>query len=65
VKIFSIDLGDELGLFIEEKLIFTKKKFRRSAGAISWLSFTFISLLSTRFLKDAFKLESFPFGSLK
>jgi hypothetical protein len=30
-KNFFIDFLDELGLFIEEKLIFTKKKFRRSA----------------------------------
>jgi hypothetical protein len=47
-KIFFIDFLDELGLFIEEKPVFTKKKIRRSAvcrrrlpspsAVISWLS---------------------------
>jgi hypothetical protein len=45
-KNFLIDFLDEWGLFIGEKLIFTKK-------------------LSTRFLKDALKLETYPLESLK
>jgi hypothetical protein len=36
----NIDFLDELGLFIEEKLIFTKKKISIAlpSGTISWLS---------------------------
>jgi hypothetical protein len=46
---------DELGLFIGEKPIFTKKKFMA----------VHMKILFARFLKDAFKLETFPFESLK
>jgi hypothetical protein len=59
-KIFLI-----LGLFIEEKSIFTKKKkFRRSAVCRDFMA-VLMNILSARFLKDAFKLETSAFGSLK
>jgi hypothetical protein len=63
-KNFFIDFLDELGLFMEEKPIFTKKKFRRSAVCRDFMAVQ-IKILSARFLKDAFKLEISPFGSLK
>jgi hypothetical protein len=61
-KNIFIDFLDELGFFIEEKPICTKKKFPslcRNSMAVQ------MKILSTRFLKDAFKLETSPFGSLK
>jgi hypothetical protein len=61
-----------LGLFIGEKLIFTKKKiplnFRlpsRAAAICCAFMAVHMKILSARFLKDAFKLETSPFGSLK
>jgi hypothetical protein len=61
-KKINIDFLDELGLFIEEKPVFTKKKnsVALPSAVISWLK-----IFSARFLKDAFKLETSPFGSLK
>jgi hypothetical protein len=56
---FFIDFLDEFGLFIEEKPIFTKKKFRRSAVCHDFMAVQ-MKILSARFLKDAFS-----FGSLK
>jgi hypothetical protein len=55
---------DELGLFIEEKLIFTKKNFRRSAVCRDFMA-VHMKFFSAQFLKDAFKFETSPFGSLK
>jgi hypothetical protein len=55
---------DELGLFIGEKHIFTKKKIRRSAVCRDSMA-VHMKILSARFLKDAVKLETSPFGSLK
>jgi hypothetical protein len=49
-----IDFLDELGLFIEEKPVFTKKKFRRSAVCRDFMA-VHRKILSARFLKDAFK----------
>jgi hypothetical protein len=59
-----IDFLDELGFFIEEKQVFTKKKFRRSAVCRDFMA-VHRKILSARFLKDAFKLETSPSGSLK
>jgi hypothetical protein len=53
---------DELGRFIGEKPIFTKKQnpsLCRDFMAVRMKN------LSARFLKDAFKLETSPFGSMK
>jgi hypothetical protein len=61
---FFIDFLDELGLFIGEKPIFTKKKFRRSAVCRDFMAVQ-MKILSARFLKNALKLETSPFGSLK
>jgi hypothetical protein len=63
-KNFFIDFLDELGLFIEEKPIFTKKNFRRSAVCRDFMAVQ-MKILSARFLKDAFKLETSAVGSLK
>jgi hypothetical protein len=57
----NIDFLDELGLFIEEKLNFTKKKNSVCRDFMA----VHMKILSARFLKDAFKLETSPFGSLK
>jgi hypothetical protein len=59
-----IDFLDELGLFIEEKPFFTKTKFRRSAVCRDFMAVQ-MKILPAQFLKDAFKLETSPFGSLK
>jgi hypothetical protein len=56
-KVF-IDFLDELELFIGEKQVFTKKKVRHSAVSQ-------MRILSARFLKDLFKIDTSPFGSLK
>jgi hypothetical protein len=56
-----IDFLDELGLFIEEKPVFTKKKKIPSLHMMA----VHMKILSARFFKDAFKLETSPFGSLK
>jgi hypothetical protein len=64
-KKFFIDFLDELGLFIEEEHVFKKKKiFRRSAVCRNFMA-VHRKILSARFLKDAFKLETSPSGSLK
>jgi hypothetical protein len=63
-KIKFIDFLDELGLFIEEKPICTKKKFPSPAVCRDFMAVQ-MKILSARFLKDAFKLEISPFGSLK
>jgi hypothetical protein len=63
-KNFFIDFLDELGLFIEEKPIFTKKKFPSLCRRRDFMAFH-MKILSARFLKDAFKLETSPFGSLE
>jgi hypothetical protein len=60
-KKFFIDFLDD---FIEEKPIFTKKNFRRSAVCRDFMAVQ-MKILSTRFLKDAFKIETSAFGSLK
>jgi hypothetical protein len=60
-KNFFIDFLDD---FIEEKPIFTKKNFRRSAVCRDFMAVQ-MKILSTRFLKDAFKIETSAFGSLK
>jgi hypothetical protein len=52
---------DELELFIEEKRIYTKKKIRRSAVCRDFMAVQ-MKILSARFLKDAFKLETSTFG---
>jgi hypothetical protein len=63
-----IDFLDDLGLFIEEKLVFTKKKSVALPSAFA-VCRDFMAvhrkILSARFLKDAFKLETSPSGSLK
>jgi hypothetical protein len=60
-----IDFLDELGLFIEENPIFTKKKFRRSADAVCRdFMAVHMKILSARFLKDAFKLDPSLFSFL-
>jgi hypothetical protein len=61
-----IDFLDKLGLFIGEKPIFTKKNYpsRRSAVCRDFMA-VHVKILSARFLKDAFKLETSPSGSLK
>jgi hypothetical protein len=59
-----IDFLDELGLFIEEKPICTKKKIRHYAVCRHLMTVQ-MKILSARFWKDAFKLETSPFGSLK
>jgi hypothetical protein len=49
--------------FIEEEPVFTKKIYvTLPSTVISWVPKW---ILSARFLKDAFKLETSPFGSLK
>jgi hypothetical protein len=63
-KKFFIDFLDELGLFIGEKQVFTKKKFRCSAVCRDFMA-VHRKILSEQFLKDAFKLETYPSGSLK
>jgi hypothetical protein len=42
-----------------------KKKFRRSAAVCRVLMAVQMKILSARFLKDGFMIETFPFGSLK
>jgi hypothetical protein len=54
-KFFFIDFLDELGIFIEEKPILTKKNFRRSAVCRDFMAVQ-MKILSARFLKDAFNL---------
>jgi hypothetical protein len=63
-KYFFIVFLDELGIFIGEKTIFTRKKIRRSAVCRDFMAAQMI-ILSARFLKDAFKLETSAFESLK
>jgi hypothetical protein len=58
-KNFFIDFLNELELFIEGK-----KNFRRSAVCSDFMAVQ-MKILSARFLKDAFKLETSPSGSLK
>jgi hypothetical protein len=60
----NLDFLDELGLFIKVKPIFTKKKFRCSAVCRDFMAVQ-MKILAARFWKDAFKLETSPFGSLK
>jgi hypothetical protein len=60
----NLDFLDEMGLFLGEKPIFTKKKIRRSAVCRDFMALH-MKIFSARFLKDAFKLETSPFGSLK
>jgi hypothetical protein len=62
-KKFLIDFLDELELFIGEKQVFTKKKVRHSAVCREFMAVQ-IRILSARFLKDPFKLDTSPFGSL-
>jgi hypothetical protein len=77
-KKFFIDFLDELELFIGEKQVFTKKNFRRSAvcrlpSAVCRLPSAIcrdfmavqMRILSARFLKEPFKLDTSAFGSLK
>jgi hypothetical protein len=68
-KNFFIDFLDELELFIEEKQVCTKKKFPSLCRLPSAVCRDFMAvhmkILSARFLKEAFKLETCPFGSLK
>jgi hypothetical protein len=68
-KKFFIDFLDELGLFIGEKQVFTKKKIPSLCRLPSAVCRDFMAvhmkILSARFLKDAFKLETSPSGSLK
>jgi hypothetical protein len=60
-KIFFIDFLDELGLFIEEKPVFTSLFRLPSAVAVCRDFMVFqMKILSARFLKDAFKLETSP-----
>jgi hypothetical protein len=54
---FFFNFLGEVVLFIEENPIWTKKKFCRH--------FMTLEILSARFLKNLFKLETSPFGSLK
>jgi hypothetical protein len=63
-KVFFIDFLDELELFIGEKQVFTKKKVRHSAVCREFMAVQ-MRILSARFLKDSFKLDTSPFGSLK
>jgi hypothetical protein len=63
-KIFFIDFLDELGLFIGEKQVFTKKKVRHSAVCREFMAVQ-MRILSGGFFKDPFKLDTSPFGSLK
>jgi hypothetical protein len=60
-KIF-IDFLDELGLFIGEKQVFSKKK---SPSLCREFMAVQMRILSGGFLKDPFKLDTSPFGSLK
>jgi hypothetical protein len=64
VNMIFIDFLDELGLFIGEKSVFTKKNFHRSAVCRDFMA-VHRNILSARFLKDAFKLGTSPSGSLK
>jgi hypothetical protein len=68
-KNFFIDFLDELGLFIDEKPVYTKKKIPSLCRLPSAVCRDFMAvqmkILSARFLKDAFKLETSPSGSLK
>jgi hypothetical protein len=59
-----IDFLDELGLFIGENPIFTKKKIRRFAVCRDFMAVQ-MKIMSARFLKDAFKLDTSHFGSVK
>jgi hypothetical protein len=61
---FFIDFLDELELIIGEKQVFTKKKVRHSAVCREFMA-VHMRILSTRFLKDPFKLDTSTFGSLK
>jgi hypothetical protein len=70
-KKFFIDFLDELGLFIEKKSGFYEKKI--SVALLSAVAVTVCrdfmavhrKILSARYLKVAFKLETFLFGSEK
>jgi hypothetical protein len=68
-KKFFIDFLDELGLFIEEKPVLTKKKKSVTLPSAVAVCRDFMAvhrkILSARFLKDAIKLETSPSGSLK
>jgi hypothetical protein len=56
---------DELGVFYRRKMGFHEKKnFRRSAVCRDFMA-TQMKIVSARFSKDAFKLETSRFGSLK
>jgi hypothetical protein len=59
-----IDFLDELGRFIGKNRFLRKKKFRRSAVCRDFMA-VLTKILSARFLKNAFKLETSPCGSLK
>jgi hypothetical protein len=61
---FFIDFLDELGLFIGEKQVFTKKKVRHSAVCREFMAVQ-MRIWSTPYLKDPFKLDTSTFGSLK
>jgi hypothetical protein len=69
----KFEFMDELGLFTEEKPICTKNKFPSLCHLHCHLPSTVcldfiavqIKILSARFLKDAFKLETSSFGSLQ
>jgi hypothetical protein len=64
----NINFLDELGLFIGEKPIFTKKNSVALPSAVAVcraFMAVHMKILYARFLKDAFKLETSPFGSLK
>jgi hypothetical protein len=68
-KFFFIDFLDELGFsdrigFSEKNRFLRKKNFRRSAVCRDFMA-VHMKILSAWFLKDAFKLETSPFGSLK
>jgi hypothetical protein len=68
-KKFFIDFLDEFGLFIEKKTVFTKKKIAVALPSAVAVCRDFMAvhrkILSARFLKDAFKLETSPSGSPK
>jgi hypothetical protein len=63
-QIFFIDFLDDLGLFIGEKPIFTKKKIPSLCRRLPFVAVQ-MKILSARFLKDGFKLVLFFIFDLK
>jgi hypothetical protein len=57
-------ISKKLGLFIGKTRFLRKKNVRRSAVCRDFMDGQ-MKILSLRFLKDAFKLETSPFGSLE